>query len=45
LSFPGIDLASATNSATVLAGDDGGTTIKDGMRVIRVIGAKSFIGS
>ena len=33
------------NSATVFAGDDGGTTISDGMRVIIVIGTKSFNAS
>ena len=38
-------LASAMNSATVLAGDDGGTTISEGMRVIIVIGTKSFATS
>jgi hypothetical protein len=45
LSLPGIALASVTNSATFLAGDDGGTTISEGMRVIMVTGAKSFTAS
>jgi len=43
--LPGIDLASATNSLTDFAGDDGGTTISDGMRVIMITGTKSFSGS
>ncbi|MNJ02265.1 hypothetical protein D3C73_1621700 [compost metagenome] len=40
-----LDLASATNSCTVLAGTDGCTTITKPILLISEIGAKLFSGS
>ena len=45
LSLPGLDLASATSSCAVFAGDEAGTTRKLGTVYTSATGAKSLIGS